>query len=348
MRYERSKKTIRQRNVRLVIVLTVLLALSAGAIYTWGYKPAEENAQIHVRFKEALLTENVAFFEQTVEYDNEPLTRAEALRFMSWMNEEKTIRRESISELATDRIDQGMNVDGMFHLVDTGDGRFGFADYRIELLPQPLVATSDVPLTNIWIDGLQVGRIDKAGDSLTVEWLPGRYDVKAVAVVNGETVTQTETVTLVREEQLAFVLQPESSETIAGQFDIERIELIEVEVEARTGHSIETIESIMNKREKVVVEQLGEPLERDNNIWRYDGMDVIFVKNKVNHIEIDLDKRTDDMIALLGEPNERIKTDFGTEWRYDRSLFESIFTLFGLETDKRFIERDGVMYVLLS
>ncbi|WP_214890732.1 hypothetical protein [Exiguobacterium sp. s142] len=350
MAYERSKKTTRQRKIRLVIVLAVLLVLATGAIYIWGYKPAEANAQIHVRFKEALLTEDVAFFEQTVEYETEPLTRAEALRFMRWLNEEKSIRGEAISEVAADRADerQGMESVGLFRLLDTGDGRFGFADYRIELLPQTFVATSDVPLTNIWVDGTQVGRIDAAGDSLTVERMPGRYDVKAVAVVNGETVTRTETVTLVREEQLAFALQPEANETIAGQFDIERVELIEIEVEARTGHSLETIESVMNKREKAVVEQLGEPLERDSDVWRYDGMDVTFVKKKVNQIDIDLDKRTDDMVALLGEPNERIETELGIEWRYDRSLFESIFTLLGLETDKRFIERDGAMYLLLS
>lgn len=350
MAYERSKKTIRQRKIRIVIALVVLLVLATGAIYIWVYKPAEANAQIHVRFKEALLTEDVSFFEQTVEYETEPLTRAEALRFMRWLNEEKAIRGEAISEVATDRTDerQGMDSVGLFRLFDTGDGRFGFADYRIELLPQTFVATSDVPLTNVWVDGTQVGRIDAAGDKLTVERMPGQYDVKAVAVVSGETVTQVEAVTLVETEELAFTLKPEETEAIAGQFDIERIELIETEVEASTGHSIETIESVMNKREKTVVEQLGEPLEQDGDVWRYDGMDVTFVKKKVNQIDIDLDKRTDDMIALLGEPNERIDTEAGKEWRYDRSLFESIFTLLGLETEKRFIERDGAMYLLVN
>lgn len=350
MAYERSKKAVRQRQVRLLIGIAVSLVLTVGAIYLWGYKPAEANANIHVRFKEALLTEDVAFFEETVEYESELLTRAEALRFMRWLNEEKTIRGEAIAEVAADRADkrQGMESSGLFRLFDTGDGRFGFADYRIELLPQTFVVTSDVPLTNVWVDGTQIGRIDAVVDKLTAEQMPGRYDIKAVAVVDGETVTRTETMTLSQPQELTFTLRPEATETVADQFDIERAELIEVEVEAITGHSLETIESTMNKRAKTVVEQLGEPLERDGDVWRYDGMAVTFVKKKVHQIDIDLNKRADDMIALLGEPEERIETGAGVEWRYDRSLFESIFTLLGLEADKRFFERDEAIYLQLS
>lgn len=349
MAYVRSNKTERRRRAYIVLFTTITFVLIGGAFYQWGYKPAAANDKIHVRFKEALLNEDVSFFQQYVEYASEPLTRAEALRFMSWLNDEKTIRGEAISEVARDRADRalGTEADGLFRLVDTEAGRFGFSDYRIELLPKTLVMTSDVPLTNIWLDGTQVGRVDEAGGDVTVERMPGRYDVKAVAVVDGATVTEVETVRLTQDENVSFGLLPIEEETVAGQFDLDRAELIEVEVEAQTGHSIETIEGLMNKREQTIIEQIGEPLER-GNVWRYDGMEVRFVDGRVDRIDIDLQKRPDDLVALLGEPNEKVETDLGIEWRYDRTLVESIFTWLRLETEKRFIEQDGSIYLVLS
>jgi len=349
MAYVRSKKPSRRRSIYLGLLMMLGIGLAVSAFYQWGYKPAAANDKIHVRFKEALLNEDVRFFQQTVEYESEPLTRAEALRFMGWLNEEKTIRGEAISEVAQDRADrtQGMATDGLFRLVDTGAGRFGFSDYRIELLPKSLVVTSDVPLTNVWVDGTQVGRIDEAGGDVTFERMPGRYDVKAVAVVDGSTVTESEGVTLIEDDRLAFGLLPEQDETVAGQFDLERAELIEIEVEAQTGHSIETIEALMNKREQTVSDEIGEPIER-GDVWRYDGMELRFVDGRVDRIDINLEKRPDDIVALIGEPNEKIETDLGVEWRYDQTLLESIFTFLRLQSEKRFIERDGAIYLILT
>lgn len=349
MAYVRSKKTVRRRRIYYVLLAIIVLGLIAGAVYRWGYQPAAANDKIHVRFKEALLNEDVSFFQENVEYESEPLTRAEALRFMGWLNEEKTIRGEAISEVAQDRADreQGMETDGLFRLVDTGAGRFGFSDYRIELLPKTLVVTSDVPLTNVWMDGAQVGRIDEGGGEVALERMPGRYDVKAVAVIDGSTVTETEVVTLTEDDDLAFALLPEQAETVAGQFDLDRAELIEIEVEAQTGHSIETIEGLMNKREQTVLDEIGEPMER-GDVWRYEGMELRFVDGRVERIDIDLQKRPDDLIALLGEPNERVETDLGVEWRYDRTLLESIFTFLRLESEKRFIERNEALYLILT
>ncbi|UTT42237.1 hypothetical protein [Exiguobacterium aurantiacum] len=349
MAYVRSKKPSRRRNIYLGLLVMLGVGLAVGAFYRWGYQPAAANDKIHVRFKEALLNEDVSFFQENVEYESEPLTRAEALRFMGWLNGEKTIRGEAISEVARDRSDrmQGMETDGLFRLVDTGAGRFGFSDYRIELLPKTLVVTSDVPLTNVWVDGARVGRIDEAGGDVTFERMPGRYDVKGVAVIDGSTVTESEAVTLVEDEDLAFGLVPEQDETVAGQFDLERAELIEIEVEAQTGHSIETIEALMNEREQTVIAEIGEPLER-GDVWRYDGMEIRFVDGRVDRIDIDLQKRPDDLVALLGEPNEKVETDLGVEWRYDRTLLESIFTFLRLESEKRFIEREEAIFLILT
>lgn len=346
MAYERTKKSVPKRRLRIWLAGGGVLAVVAILVYVYGYRPAAENENIHVRFKEALLTEDIAFFEQTVEYANVPLTRAEAIRFVRWLKDEPALRGEAIAEVARDR-QQTSDGEGLFRLTDTGEGRFGFADYQIELLPQRLTVTADRPLTNVWVDGTQAGRVEKTGDTVTIDRMPGRYDVKAVAVVGGETIVKEETVTLVEAAELAFELEAETGETIAGQFDIERLELIAIEVEARTGHPLETMDGLMNKRESTVLEQLGEPSDQ-NGVWRYEGFDVTFENGRVNRIDIDLDKRPDDMVALLGEPEERIDTELGTEWRYDRSFIESIFTLFGLQTDKRFIERDGKLYVVIS
>lgn len=349
MAYVRSKKSVRRRRIYYILLAIIVLGLVGGAVYRWGYQPAATNDKIHVRFKEALLNEDVSFFQENVEYATEPLTRAEALGFMGWLNEEKTMRGEAISEVAQDRADrtQGMKTEGLFRLVDTGAGRFGFSDYRIELLPKTLVVTSDVPLTNVWVDGAQVGRIEEAGGNMSLERMPGRYDVKAVAVIDGSTVTETEVVTLIEDEDLAFGLLPEQDETIAGQFDLDRAELIEVEVEAQTGHSIGTIEALMNERDQTVIDEIGEPTER-GDVWRYDGMELRFVDGRVKRIDIDLQKRPDDLLTLLGEPNERIETDVGVEWRYDRTLLESIFTFLRLESEKQFIERDEAIYLMLT
>ncbi|MCT4782997.1 hypothetical protein NQG63_07050 [Exiguobacterium himgiriensis] len=343
----RVKRRGRKRRLRIGLWSGGILLAVAGLFYQFGYKPAAENELIHVQFKEALLAEDVDFFERNVEYATEPLTRAESIRFIRWLNDEPSLRSEAIAEVAADRGDVTASSDGLFRLIDTGEGRFGFSDYRLELLPKPLTVTADVPFTNVWLHGVQAARLEKAGETVTLDRMPGQYTVKAVAVVDGVTRTQEETVTLVEADELAFQLKPETSEAIAGQFDLERTELIEIEVEAQTGHSIEVIDGLMNKRANVVTEAVGEPIEQTNELWRYDGFDVTFDGERVRRIDIDLAKSPDDLIALIGEPAERVETDDGMEWRYDRPLLESIFTLFGFQTDKRFVERDGKLYIII-
>lgn len=343
----RIKRRGRKRRLRIGLWSGGILLVVAGLFYQFGYKPAAENELIHVQFKEALLAEDVGFFERNVEYATRPLTRAESIRFIRWLNDEPSLRSEAIAEVAADRDDVTASGDGLFRLVDTGEGRFGFSDYRLELLPKPLTVTADVPFTNVWVDGTQAARLEEAGETVTLDRMPGQYSVKAVAVVDGATRTQEETVTLVEADELAFQLKPETSEAIAGQFDLDRTELIEIEVEAQTGHSIEVIDGLMNKRANAVTEAVGEPVEQTNELWRYDGFDVTFDGERVRRIDIDLAKRPDDLIALIGEPAERVETDDGMEWRYDRPLLESIFTLFGFQTDKRFVERDGKLYIII-
>ncbi|WP_215144948.1 hypothetical protein [Exiguobacterium qingdaonense] len=349
MPYTRSKR--KERHPKILFMSSVLIIL-VGAIvfYIYAYKPAAEQDHIHVMFKEALLEEDRTFFEEKVEYQGEPLSRAESLRFMGWLNDEKSIRGEAIAEVAKDRANRtsGMEAEGLFRLIDTGEGRFGFSDYRIELLPQQIDVTSDVPLTNIWVDGQQVGRIDEANDVLTFEKMPGTYDVKAIATTGGETVSETETVQLTSSTSLDYALMPETSEAIAGQFDLKRAELIEIEVEAQTGHSLETVDSLIGKSNETVQGTLGEPVGKREKKWDYERLTVTFKDGKADSILIDLDKRADDMIALLGEPKEKSEHPLGTEWDYGQSFFESVFTFFGLETEKQFIEREGAIYLLIQ
>lgn len=349
MPYTRSRKKERSPKVFLLISsLTILVG--AIVFYIYAYKPATEQDKIHVAFKEALLEEDRTFFEEKVEYLGEPLSRAEALRFMGWLNAEKSIRGVAIAEVAKDRADRtsGMEADGLFRLIDTGEGRYGFSDYRIELLPQQIDVTSDVPLTNIWIDGQQVGRIDEADDTLSFEQMPGQYDVKAVAVTNGETVTETETIQLISSKSIEYALMPESNEAIAGQFDLKRAELIEIEVEAQTGHSLETVDSLIGQSSQQVQETLGEPAGKREGKWDYERLTVTFKDEEVESIQVDLDKRPDDLIALLGEPKTKSEHPLGTEWDYGQSFFESFFTFFGLETEKQFIEKNDTMYLLIQ
>ncbi|MCT4785073.1 hypothetical protein ACFQO8_10365 [Exiguobacterium aestuarii] len=349
MSYTRSRK--KERHSKAVLALSVSTIL-VGAIvfYIYGYKPAAEQDKIHVAFKEALLEEDRTFFEEKVEYQGEALTRAEALRFMGWLNDEKSIRGDAIAEVAQDRANRtkGMEAEGLFRLIDTGEGRFGFSDYRIELLPQQIDVTSDVPMTNIWVDGQRVGRIDEANGRFTFERMPGSYDVKAVAVANGETVSETETIQLITSESIDYALMPESSEAIAGQFDLKRAELIEIEVEAQTGHPLETIDSLIGQSKRKVQETLGEPDGKRDGKWDYERLTIVFEEGDVQSVMVDLDKRPDDLIALLGEPKEKTEHQLGTEWDYGQSFFESFFTFFGLETEKQFIEKNSAMYLLIQ
>lgn len=349
MTYTRSKKQKKQ-HARILVGSTLFVMIGAIIFYIYGYIPAAEQDKIHVRFKEALLQEDRSFFEETLEYQGETLTRAEAIRFMSWLNDEKRIRSDAIAEIASDRADQvtGMQATGLFRLIDTGNGRFGFSDYRIELLPQTIDVTSDVPLTNVWLDGERVGRIDEEDDSLMIERMPGRYDVKAVAVVEGETVSESEMIQLIEPTTIDYALMPETSEAIAGQFDLRRAELIEIEVEAQTGYELKTIDSLIGESKRQVIDLVGEPLDRREDEWAYERLELTFEDGKVDYVLIDLDKRPDDLIALLGEPNREKEHTLGTEWEYSQSFIESFFTFFGLETEKRFIERDEAMYLLIQ
>ncbi|WP_214700496.1 MULTISPECIES: hypothetical protein [unclassified Exiguobacterium] len=349
MSYTRSKK--KESNPRVLLLLfSLIIIVGAIVFYLYAYKPAAEQDKIHVAFKEALLEQDRAFFEEKMEYQGEPLTRAEALRFMRWLNDEKSIRGDAIAEVAKDRSDRTSSTEseGLFRLIDTGEGRYGFSDYRIELLPQRIDVTSDLQLTNIWIDGQRVGRIDEAGGLLTFEKMPGSYDVKAVAVANGETVSETETIQLTSSASIDYALMPESNESIAGQFDLKRAELIEIEVEAQTGHSLETIDSLIGQSEKKVLETLSEPTGKREEKWDYEQLTVTYDDGDVQSIVVDLDKRPDDLIALLGEPKEKLEHQLGTEWDYGQSFFESFFTFFGLETEKQFVEKNDAMYLLIE
>lgn len=349
MPYTRSRKKERSTRVFLFIA-SLTMIVGAIVFYIYAYKPAAEQDKIHVAFKEALLEEDRTFFEEKMEYQGEALTRAEALRFMSWLNAEKSIRGDAIAEVAQDRADRtkGMEAEGLFRLIDTGEGRFGFSDYRIELLPKQINVTSDLPMTNIWVDGQRVGRIDEANGRFTFERMPGSYDVKAVAVSSGETVSETETIQLISSESIDYALMPEASESIAGQFNLKQAELIEIEVEAQTGHSLETIDSLIGQSEKKVLETLGEPIGKREREWDYEQLTVSYDDGNVQSIVVDLDKRPDDLVALLGEPKEKTEHQLGTEWDYGQSFFESLFTFFGLETEKEFIEREDAMYLFIQ
>ena len=348
MTYSRSKN--QKKKSYLFISLSLIIAVGAILFYMYGYLPAAEKDRIHIRFKEALLEEDRTFFEETVEYQSEDLTRAEAIRFIRWLNDDKTIRSEALAEIERDRAnrDSGLETDGLFRLIDTGEGKFGFSDYRIELLPQTIDVKSDAPLTNIWVDGERVGRIDEADGSFEFERMPGRYDIKAVAVVDGETVSESENISLTEAVDLTYTLVPEKSQAIAGQFDLKRVELIEIEVEARTGYKLATIDGLVGEKKATVLDRIGEPNDKTKEKWQYEEMDISFENGRVDAILINLDKRPDDLIALLGEPVDRNDHAMGTEWDYGKSFFESFFTFFGLQTEKQFIERDAQMYLLIQ
>ena len=341
MPYTRSKPRHQKRNWTIGGILLVVAA--SVLFYIYGYVPARDHEQIHVRMKEALRQEDTTFFQSTLTYNGNSLTRAEALAFERWLNADPALRGDAIAELADDRANatNGRADEGLFRLMDTGEGRFGFADYTIELLPKTLTVRSDVPLTNVWVDGERVGRIDEGEGTFAVIKMPGQYEVKVVSVVDGETVSETETIDFVDDATRAYALRPERAEVIANQFDLNQAELIESEVEAQTGYSLQVIDGLLGKRERVVRDTIGEPIQQEEGRWSYDALTVVFERGQVGRLIIDLDKSPDDLVALIGEPETREERETGTVWVYGQSWIDSFFTLFGLRSEKTLIERDG-------
>jgi len=120
------------------------------------------------------------------------------------------------------------------------DGWLWYEQYSLDVNLQRMTVSSDVPKTEVSLDGEEIGTIDQK--SLEIKRSPGEYDVQVSAEQSGQTVQESKTVQLGDEPSATvdFKLADQFNTTVSNEYAVDIKTLLETEVKARTGKSIDT------------------------------------------------------------------------------------------------------------
>lgn len=346
--HERKKK----RNQRLLIIGIVLLLVAGGI---WGYvsqiKPAAERERTEAVFVKAVNNQDRAAFQKLVYEDDQVVSIAEATRLMKWFQAEDGRLSRAAAEIKVDQQNYPeptaeKNEQDLFELKKTA-GRFWYDEYVLHLNKQLLQVTSDVPETTVFIDDEEVGV--QEDEPLKIKRFPGAYDVLASVEANGKTGRDRQTVQLGDEKttEVTFKLAEQIKPDVTEQYGLDIEKLLETEVKARTGKSIDAMTAYLDENRSSVEKEFGPPASNIANRAVYDGFEVTYANNDVKSIMIDLNKTPSELEAVAGKPESKSNESIGTVWEYPTSFFEDILGWLNLRSEKRVIERSDKMWLEL-
>ncbi|WP_214845796.1 hypothetical protein [Exiguobacterium sp. S90] len=350
--HEQRKK----RNQRLLIIGIVLLLVAGGV---WGYvsqiKPAAERERTEAVFVKAVNDQDRAAFQKLVYEDDQVVSIAEATRLMKWFQAEDGRLSRAAAEIKADQQNYPeptaeKNEQDLFELKKTA-GRFWYDEYVLHLNKQLLQVTSDVPETTVFIDDEEVGV--QEDEPLKIKRFPGEYDVLASVEANGKTGRDRQTVQLGDEKttEVTFKLAKQIKPDVTEQYGLDIEKLLETEVEARTGKSIDTMTTYLGGDRTSFEKEFGPPVSPSaSNVANravYDGFEVTYANNDVKSIMIDLNKTPSELEAVAGKPESKSNESIGTVWEYPTSFFEDILGWLNLRSEKRVIERSDKMWLEL-
>ncbi|MDI3235604.1 hypothetical protein QK289_11360 [Exiguobacterium antarcticum] len=347
--YEKKRK----RNQRIGLIGGIVLLVLVMAWFGWSQvRPAAERQQTDEVFKKALQERDRKTFQELVYLNNKPLQMADSNRLMDWFLADPQRLDRAVAEITSDQKKYPQKTkktaeQDLFALKKQA-GRFWYDTYILHLNKQTLEVTSDTEGTEISIEDAPVGNLNQE-KPLTIERFPGEYEVSARVEANGKTGRASKIVQLGDQKTtaIAFQLAEQVAPDQKEQYGIDIEKLLEAEVKARTGKTVEQITDYIGQSQKEVEQTFGPPSTRVANKTTYDGFEVTYDKQEVQSLLIDLNKTPSELEAVAGKPQSKAKESVGTVWKYPANFFEELLGWLNIKSEKRVIERSGKMWLEL-
>lgn len=347
--YEKKKK----RNQRIGLSIGIIVLVCLMAWIGWSQiKPAVERQQTDKVFQKALQEQDKETFQQLVYLNNKPLKLAETNQLMTWFKADPERLERTLAEIKSDQKNYPEKTvktsqQDLF-LLKKQPGRLWFDTYTLHLNKQTLEVKVDTETASISVDDVPAGKANQQ-TPLIIERFPGEYDVSARVEANGKTGQASETVQLgdQRNTTVAFQLAQQVAPDQKEQYGVDIEKLLEAEVKARTGKTVEQMTAYLGKSQSEVEKSFGPPTNRIANKAIYDGFEVAYENQEVSSILIDLNKTTSELEAVAGKPESKSTETIGTVWKYPSSFFDDLLGWLNIKSEKRVIERSGKMWLEL-
>lgn len=346
----RIASTAQKKRKRRLLIGSAFIACLFLLVAFWFGRNMQEAAKMEKtdeRLATLLKEKDQRGFQQLVTMNDKPLPMSEATRLITWLTTESERTDRVIKQVKQDQ-DSGKQVKAHLFTLQKEDGWLWYDRYSLNLNPQRLIVSSDVPKTEVSLDGEVIGTMD--GTSLEIKRSPGEYDVQVSADQSGQTVQDSKTVQLGDEPNTAvdFKLADQFNTTVSNEYAVDIKTLLETEVKARTGKSIDTMTSYLGKSRDAFENAFGTPDSTVANRARYDGYEVTYQSGQVEELLIRLNKTPDELEVVAGKPERKKRERVGTVWEYPSSFLEGVFEWLNLRVEKRVVEREDGMWLQLK
>ena len=347
--YEKKKR----RNQRIGLIVGIIVLAGLIAWIGWSQiKPAAERQQTDQVFQKAVQEQDRETFQQLVYLNNKPLKLAETNQLMKWFKADPERLERTVAEIKSDQNNYPKETkrtkqQDLFSLKKQ-PGRFWFDTYTLHLNKQTLEVKVDTETASISIDDAPAGNADQEAP-LTIKRFPGEYEVSARVEANGKTGQATETVQIgdQRTTTVVFKLAQQIAPDKKEQYGVDIEKLLEAEVKARTGKTVEEMTDYIGRSQSEVEKSFGPPTNQMANKTIYDGFEMVYENQEVKSILIDLNKTTSELEAVAGKPESKSTESVGTVWKYPSSFFDDLLGWLNIKSEKRVIERSGKMWLEL-
>ncbi|KNH36027.1 TcaA second domain-containing protein [Exiguobacterium acetylicum] len=339
----------KKRKRRLLVGSVIVVGLFLFVAFWFGrnMQEAAKMEKTDERLATLLKEKDQRGFQKLVTMNDKSLPMSEATRLVNWLTADAERTDRVIAQVKQDQ-DAGKQVKTHLFSLQEEDGWLWYDRYSLDVNPQRLTVSSDLPGTKVSLDGEEVGTIDQK--SLEVKRSPGEYDVQVSAEQSGQTVQESKTVQLGDEPNATvdFKLADRFNTTVSNEYAVDIKTLLETEVKARTGKSIDTMIGYLGRSRDSFENTFGTPDSTVANRARYDGYEVTYQSGQVEELLIRLNKTPDELEAIAGKPERKKREQVGTVWEYPSSFLEGVFEWLNLRAEKRVVEREDGMWLQLK
>ncbi|MGI1806356.1 TcaA second domain-containing protein [Exiguobacterium sp. TDN 0502] len=327
----------------IIVCLVLLCAL-------WFGRHMQEAARMErtdERLASLLKEKDQQGFQRFVSENGKPISMSEATRLINWLTTDSERTKRVVAQVKQDQAARKTVKTHLFTLKKE-NGWLWYDRYSLEVNPQRVAISSDVPGTKVTFDGEDVGTINE--EPLVLKRAPGEYDIQVTAEQSGQAERASETIQVGDEETATvdFKLADRFEATVSNEYAIDIKTLLETEVKARTGKSIDTMTGYLGRSREAFENTFGAPDSTVANRARYDGYEVTYQSDRVQELLIRLNKTPEELEAIAGKPEEKKQERIGTIWEYPSSFLEGVFEWLNIRAEKRVIEREDGMWLQLK
>ena len=339
----------KKRKQRLLIGIIIIVSLFLLFAF-WVGRNMQEASKLErtdERLASLLKEKDQRGFQKLVTMNGKSLPMSEATRLVNWLTADSERTERVIAQIKQDQ-DASKQVKTHVFTLKEEDGWLWYEQYSLDVNLQRMTVSSDVPKTEVSLDGEEIGTIDQK--SLEIKRSPGEYDVQVSAEQSGQTVQESKTVQLGDEPSATvdFKLADQFNTTVSNEYAVDIKTLLETEVKARTGKSIDTMTGYLGRSRDSFENTFGTPDSTVANRARYDGYEVTYQSGQVDELLIRLNKTPEELEAIAGKPEGKKREQVGTIWEYPSSFLEGVIEWLNLRAEKRVVEREDGMWLQLK